>query len=963
MNPRSPGRWYPSVPTQRRASAALAACLLAPLVSAQEPPVAAFVTNPSPAHGEERLLVQFLDRSSGAVTAWNWDFGDGTGSSAPNPQHLYLFGKFDVTLTVSGPGGSSSFTLDSAVEVAAVPPTALATMPVPMPAGLSDFVSDPQRVLELGKALFWDVQLGSDGLTACATCHYHAGADNRPRNTLHPGANGTFEPTLSGHGRGPNARLDAGDFPFTKFLDPNDGLHLLAETDDRRGAAGVFRSDFAGLDGGAADLGLDQDDELFQVAGTDTLQTTGRDAPTVIGAVFFHRLFWDGRANHFFNGRNIWGNADPESPTVLEELSDGSLGEVEVLLDNAAAASQAIGPPLSGVEMSWAGRSWPDLGRKLGLRRPLASQSVDADDSVLGALANPAGPGLLPELTYADMIRAAFHERWWGSEQLTADGFRQLEANFALFFGLAIQCYEATLIPDQTPFDRFRSGDRTALSEREQEGLSFFLGRGRCITCHDTPMFAGALRGEVIHNSPDEGEGLIERMVVQNSLAAATLVFATKPGPGELALAFNPYRKPVTLRSADPALVLATTTLPSGQRCPPAGVVEHALAPTAQISPLARFQGSVRIESDGQCNQRVVVSFEWNDAGPSFYAYELEIGGQRFALVIPPASRQAVYDNGFYNIGVRPSADDPGVGASGPFGPLSITRRVQNGEDVGQETRGGPVAPNERVAVNGAFKTPTLRNVELTGPYMHNGSMSTLEQVVEFYARGTDFGDVNWRDKDIDVAGFGISEQEKADLVAFMKALTDPRVRFEQAPFDHPELPLKVGHVGDDTGLAADALGNGLLVVEHRPATGAAGGAAIPSFVDRLAPSITIAPVFESSTAVRVALVCDKPPRANVWVRLSSSDPAVARVVPSEVLFRPETWRAPKLVDLTRVAAGTGPLPVTLVTSPAQSSDPEFARLSVDDLGFDFDPSTAASRDTTARRPERPFSGAGSVQR
>jgi hypothetical protein len=50
-----------------------------------------------------------------------------------------------------------------------------------------------------------------------------------------------------------------------------------------------------------------------------------------------------------------------------------------------------------------------------------------------------------------------------------------------------------------------------------------------------------------------------------------------------------------------------------------------------------------------------------------------------------------------------------------------------------------PPPANFRAAVNGAFKTPGLRNVELTGPYMHNGSMATLEQVVQFYNRGGNF--------------------------------------------------------------------------------------------------------------------------------------------------------------------------------------------------------------------------------
>ena len=742
MMPGFLGSWYRSVPTGCRVLHALALGLCALPAAAQQAPRASFTTSPSPARGEELLTVQFLDRSTGTISAWHWDLGDGHTSSEPNPLHTYFgFGNFDVTLTVSGPSGADSFTLDSAVELLAEPPSALGTMPIPMPAQLGEFVADVPNAVLLGKALFWDVQLGSDGLTACASCHFHAGVDNRPRNTLHPGANGTFDPTHSGTG-GPNTLLNAGDFPFTKFLDPMDGLELLADSDDRRGATGVFKTSFSGIDTQTAvDLGADQDDSLFQVGGTDTLQATGRDAPTTIGAIFFHRIFWDGRANHFFNGRNIWGNADPNRPPVLEMLADGSLGELSILLDNAAAASQAVGPPLSDVEMSWGGRTWQDVGRKMLARRPLANQSVEPSDGVLGALAHLPGPGLDPSLRYDDLVRAAFRERWWGSAELTADGFTQMEANFALFFGLAI-CYEATLVPDQAPFDRFRSGDFAALSSAEQSGLAVFLGKGKCITCHDTPVFAGSLRDEVIHNSPEEAEGLVERMVIQNALTTASLTFATQPELGELLLDFNPYRRAVTLFAPDRAVV-AQTTLPSGQRCPPQGEEVFALAPSALVSSAAGFLGSVRLVSDGQCSLRIIASFEWGALGPPGGTYQLGIGGQHFDLVIPPASRQAVYDNGFYNIGVRPSTEDPGVGGNGPFGTLSITRRVQRGEDVGQNTHGAPIAPNERVAVTGSFKTPTLRNVELTGPYMHNGGMATLEQVVEFYTRGTDFGDVN----------------------------------------------------------------------------------------------------------------------------------------------------------------------------------------------------------------------------
>lgn len=68
-----------------------------------------------------------------------------------------------------------------------------------------------------------------------------------------------------------------------------------------------------------------------------------------------------------------------------------------------------------------------------------------------------------------------------------------------------------------------------------------------------------------------------------------------------------------------------------------------------------------------------------------------------------------------------------------------------------------------------AYKTPSLRNVELTYPYMHDGSLSTLEDVVEFYDRG---GIAH--DGERVLEPLGLTEQEKADLVAFLKALTSP---------------------------------------------------------------------------------------------------------------------------------------------------------------------------------------------
>mgnify|MGYP002623965000 CR=1 FL=1 len=68
----------------------------------------------------------------------------------------------------------------------------------------------------------------------------------------------------------------------------------------------------------------------------------------------------------------------------------------------------------------------------------------------------------------------------------------------------------------------------------------------------------------------------------------------------------------------------------------------------------------------------------------------------------------------------------------------------------------------------GAFKTPTVRNVALSAPYMHDGSQKTLEEVVEWYAKG---GHANEHLSD-KMKKLELSEQDKKDLVEFMKALT-----------------------------------------------------------------------------------------------------------------------------------------------------------------------------------------------
>ena len=96
-------------------------------------------------------------------------------------------------------------------------------------------------------------------------------------------------------------------------------------------------------------------------------------------------------------------------------------------------------------------------------------------------------------------------------------------------------------------------------------------------------------------------------------------------------------------------------------------------------------------------------------------------------------------------------------------------------EDIGR----GEHLPDV-VAMRHAFKTPTLRNVELRGPYMHAGQIATLREVVVHY----DEGGVARPSRSEKVGDLGLTEQDVDDLVAFMRALTS-----HDAPVAVPVLP------------------------------------------------------------------------------------------------------------------------------------------------------------------------------
>ena len=362
-------------------------------------------------------------------------------------------------------------------------PPSLKTVPVPKPVGIENFVKDNNAAIALGKALFWDMQVGGDGMVACASCHFHAGADRRERNQLNAGANGGFD------GSGLNHTLSAAEYPFHKLANPDDrGSARLLSKDDVSGSNGVHNSEFLDiLPGVGRDDIVGVPDGTFNVNGLNTRRVTGRNTPSTVNAIFNVRNFWDGRANRRFNGRNPFGDSDPNA-RMLRVNDLGELDLVRISINNASLASQAVGPPNNNTEMSAAGRDWLKLGKKMLSLQPLGTQRVHGEDSVLGELAITGGPGL--NTTYADLIQKAFAPQWWNSQlmvdaalnvipgatatsfggTLPTDQYTLMEANFSMFWGLAIALYESTLISDDAPYDQFAEGHSNALTPQQQLG-------------------------------------------------------------------------------------------------------------------------------------------------------------------------------------------------------------------------------------------------------------------------------------------------------------------------------------------------------------------------------------------------------------------------------------------------------------------------------------------------------------
>src|SRR6201985_3508189 len=133
----------------------------------------------------------------------------------------------------------------------------LSSVPIPAVFGLEGIVADKAAAVQLGKALFWDMQAGSDDVQACASCHFNAGADSRPNNEVNPGQAGgdntfqigtPFDGKIRPHPHYNPGSAEAGfggfhdgDFPFHKLSNVNDShSNVISDVNDVSGSQGVF---------------------------------------------------------------------------------------------------------------------------------------------------------------------------------------------------------------------------------------------------------------------------------------------------------------------------------------------------------------------------------------------------------------------------------------------------------------------------------------------------------------------------------------------------------------------------------------------------------------------------------------------------------------------------------------------------------------------------------------------------
>jgi hypothetical protein len=197
------------------------------------------------------------------------------------------------------------------------------------------------------------------------------------------------------------------------------------------------------------------------------------------------------------------------------------------------------------------------------------------------------------------------------------------------------------------------------------------------------------------------------------------------------------------------------------------------------------------------------------------------------------------------------------------------------------------------------MRTPSLRNVELRAPYMHNGRFTSLTEVIDFYDRGGDFPDP----KDPEIEPLGLTVQQKADLLAFLtRPLTDPRLVAGAPPFDRPTLYTESSRVP---------------VVE---------GAGLPGTGDFIPAVVALEPPLIGNPSFTIGVFSGLGD-ADAWLVIDDQDPGGTLPGSGELAFEMTTLQGSGAGD------GFGSVTIEIPNDPAIEGKEWFGRWYVDDTG------------------------------
>ncbi|KPK52560.1 MAG: hypothetical protein AMJ59_26745 [Gammaproteobacteria bacterium SG8_31] len=670
---------------------------------------------------------------------------------------------------------------------------------------------------------------------------------------------GSGNPIVSGPTMVANPAIDTQGFETIRnpaivdsFFTAGRDVGTLADADP--GFDGVTETDLIGFE--------------FDMDGT-TVHTVRRveprNSPTAINAVYHMRNFWDGRADMFFNARNPLGFRDPNATVKISQVGT-THDDLRIRIPFSSLASQAVGPIESNFEMVLSGRPHRELGKKLLADdiMPLAGQAVSAGDDLLGGLTT--GRGLTK--SYGQFIEEIFNPVFWdgpdvctvfdagegidveapctGGIDPTEKVYSLKAWNFSLFFGLAVQAYEATLFTEETIIDLLVGGIATGNVVNIQRD-----NRDRIRAQVDVPVAGLPLEGCI-------AAAALNNNAAQAAVATALCVqhYAQFIHPGAVAGSESDVATTNQVAQVPPGTNIGGCLTPGARSVTTTadnGVVQ---------TPWCRGDNSLDdVTSVLLAIDRGVGRFFAGATGCAICHFNPEFTGitiqaltgfgaapppplppgqlRREALEVPMErmiafnGAPAVYDAGFYNLGVRPTGEDISLGDAIGGVPLAFSKLAEQIQLVGtpdfdsanydEDTittiaadlgtnlfiptsvadlsprpwdlalACGPglvgngngnannnpnqqcapnVIPGERLLRNGAFKAQGLRNAKFTGPYFHNGGKLNLRQVVEFYKTAGEMVNLNFNNLDAGLRIFnlgGIGDPDEAALVEMME--------------------------------------------------------------------------------------------------------------------------------------------------------------------------------------------------